>query len=215
MFLAKLVVGPFAENSYVIGDEAAREGALVDPGGDVEELLEIAKRAKLKIGKILITHAHWDHVFGVAEAKRLTGAETILPKGEKKMLAALDRQSEMMGLPAPEMPVIDTWVAEGDAIRVGDLEFRVILVPGHSPGHVAYLSGLDAMSGDTLMAGSVGRTDLPGGDFDVFVDSFTEKILRWPDATRVHPGHGPSTTVGEERDSNPFVLEMLAMRARR
>ncbi|MEK7467193.1 MAG: MBL fold metallo-hydrolase [Planctomycetota bacterium] len=215
MFLAKLVVGPFAENSYVIGDEAAREGALVDPGGDVEELLEIAKNARLKVGKILITHAHWDHVFGVAEAKRLTGAETILPRGERKMLEALDRQSEMMGLPAPEEPEIDRWVDEGDTIEIGSLEFRVMIVPGHSPGHGAFISGLDALSGDTLMAGSVGRTDLPGGNFEVFADSITNKILKLPDKTRIHPGHGPSTTVGKERDSNPFVLEMLSMRSRR
>ncbi len=214
MILARRVVGPFAENSYVVGDPSTHEGALVDPGGDVEDLLALAKKNKLKITKILITHAHWDHVFGVAEAQRLTKAVTVLPKGERGMIEHLREQSMAFGLPVPEQPTIDVWVEEGDTVKVGDLEFRVLIVPGHSPGHAAYVCGLDALSGDTLMAGSVGRTDLPGGDMETFVDSITGKIMKLPDETRIHPGHGPSTTVGDERESNPFVLEMMAMRGR-
>src|SRR5436189_6252948 len=109
MFLSKLVVGPFAENSYVIGDEKSGEGALVDPGGVVPDLLKIAKKQKLSIGKILITHAHWDHVFGGAEAKRLAGAKTYCPTGDRKMLEAMDSQAAMIGLPAPEPITIDEW----------------------------------------------------------------------------------------------------------
>lgn len=207
MIVRRLVVGPFEENSYVVGDEATKEGALIDPGGDVDELLALAEQEGLKIGKILITHAHIDHVTGAAEARRKTKAATHLHPADRDMLASVPGQAAMFGLPPVEVPEIDVWLEEGQVVKVGGLSFRVLFVPGHAPGHVVYAETQRAFVGDTIFAGSIGRTDFPGCSFDQLVSGIRGKIFKLGDAVLLHPGHGPDTTVSRERKTNPFVGE--------
>ncbi|NUN49792.1 MAG: MBL fold metallo-hydrolase [Candidatus Brocadiae bacterium] len=209
MIVRSRVVGPFAENSYIVGCPVTREGALIDPGGDVDALLAAAKAEKLTIRQILLTHGHWDHVFGVGEAKRRTGATVAMHPGELPMLAMNRQMSAMFGVPDAEEFDLDVRLAEGDVVRVGDLRFDVLFVPGHSPAHVAFSGGGGAFVGDTVMAGTIGRTDLPGGSMEVLRASIVGKIMTLPPGTALYPGHGPATTVRREREQNPFVLEWM------
>lgn len=206
MIVRCLTVGPFAENSYVVGCEETHEGALVDPGGEVDDLLAAARKDRLEIRKILLTHGHWDHIFGVGEAKRRTGAKVWLHRTELKTVAWQGEMAEAMGLPAPEKFEVDEFLKEGEDVSVGRIAFRVRFVPGHAPGHVAFTSKTDAFVGDTLMAGGMGRYDLPGGDLAQLLVSIRGTLMALDDSVRVHSGHGPSTTIGRERRSNPYVL---------
>jgi glyoxylase-like metal-dependent hydrolase (beta-lactamase superfamily II) len=205
MLVRRLVVGPFAENSYVFGDPATREGALVDPGGEVDALLAIAADHRFRIGKILLTHAHVDHVAGAAEARRRTGAPTYLHPGEKELLEVLPQQTAMFGLPDVEKPEIDRWIREGTTLEVGTLKFETRLVPGHSPGHLVYVAQGAVFCGDTVFEGSIGRTDILFANPAVFLPAIRKQLLTLPDETVLYPGHMAATTVGRERLDNPFL----------
>ncbi len=207
MIVRSETVGPFAMNCWILGDPATREGFIVDPGDEIDSLLEIVAAEKLNLKWILNTHAHIDHVAGVAEFKRRTGLPFYLHRDDRFWVEALPRQAAMFGLPAPEVPGIDHELKEGDRFRIGALETEVIHVPGHSPGHVCFWFPSERLviGGDVLFAGSIGRTDLPGGDHDLLIDGIRRKILPLGDDVRVCPGHGPETTVGEERKHNPFL----------
>ncbi len=203
------VVGPLAANSYLAACSRTGEAILVDPGGDVRRVLALCEPGGWRVVRIFCTHGHVDHVAGAAEARRLTGAPLQIHAADEGWLEALPRQAEMFGFDPIESPQIDHRHADGETFRLGALEARVVHTPGHSPGSSCLLfpEAKILFSGDTLFAGSVGRTDLPGGDFEALHGSIKEKLFPLGDDVRFHPGHGPGGTLGDERRSNPFVGE--------
>jgi glyoxylase-like metal-dependent hydrolase (beta-lactamase superfamily II) len=208
LFLRHLTVGAFSENSYVIGCADSGSGVLVDPGGEVPALLQIAEQAGLRIEAIWLTHAHLDHVLGLHDAVRATGAPIWLHPDDAMLYAAAPQQGEAFGFPIDPLPPVDQPFAAGQTLRLGELTVEVLHVPGHAPGHVAFWfpAARKLVAGDVLFAGSIGRTDLPGGDYQTLIRSIREVILPLGDDVEVFPGHGPATTVGQERRSNPFLL---------
>lgn len=207
MIVRVLVVDPFQENSWVLGCGETGRGVLVDPGGRVDELLELASGAGLRIDGIWLTHAHVDHVAGVAEAAERTGAPVWLHRDDVPLYQAASRQGEMFGLQVRQPPAVGHDLKGGRTLELGSLRAEVLHVPGHSPGHVAFWfrEQETVVAGDCLFAGSIGRTDLPGGSYAVLMDSLHRVLLPLGDATRVLAGHGPETTIGRERRSNPFL----------
>ncbi|ACL66961.1 beta-lactamase domain protein [Anaeromyxobacter dehalogenans 2CP-1] len=203
------VVGPFAANCWLAACGRTGEAVLVDPGAEVHRALALADPSGWRITRIFCTHGHIDHVGGGAEARAATGAPLQIHAADDAWLAALPRQAEMFGFDPVEAPEVDHHHVDGEAFRVGDCEAQVIHTPGHSAGSCSlWFPGEQILfTGDTLFAGSVGRTDLPGGDFDALERSIKERLFPLGDAVRFHPGHGPAGTLGEERRANPFVGE--------
>ena len=210
---------PFMKNGFVLGCPRTREGVVVDPGDEVDELIEAARRHQLRILRVLLTHAHLDHVTGVAAAKRAFGAPVFLHRDDQQMYDAVAQQGLMFGLRVDQPPPVDKYYGDGDDLSFGDFSIAVHHTPGHCPGGVCLAiapkadgarmpSGqpTELIVGDTLFAGSIGRTDLPACDHDALMRSIREVLFGFPDATPVHPGHGPSTTIGEERRTNPFLI---------
>ena len=221
MILESAAVGPFFKNGYVVGCERTRKAVFIDPGDEVDQLLDFVRKEELNVTHLLLTHAHVDHVSGVAEAKRALGAPVYLHKDDLFLYQNAVRTGMMFGLTVEEPPPVDVFYdASGSPIVFGDYEVQVVHTPGHCPGGVclAISQSGDATQhlfvGDTLFAGSIGRTDLPGGDYDTLLRSITEVLFKFPDASIVYSGHGPETTIGRERATNPFVLEYVAMKSR-
>lgn len=207
MLIHHEVVEPFGENSWLLGCAETGAAVLVDPGGHVPELLAKAADANLRIEQILLTHAHLDHVSGVAEAVEATGVPVALHADDGPLYNATQQQGRMFGLELRQPPPVDRWLCVGETLEIGNLRAEVIFVPGHSPGHVAFWFAAQRLvvSGDVLFAGSIGRTDLPGGSYQVLMDSIHRTLLPLGDDVRVLSGHGPETTLGQERVSNPFL----------
>lgn len=201
-------VGLFAENSYFVADMDSREAIAIDPGDEAPRLLEVIERHQLNVRYILNTHAHIDHVCAVQAIKKATGAPFYLHEAELPLLESLPMQAAMFGLTAPVVPEVDEHLVAGDVFTLGDDAIRVEVfdTPGHSPGSVSFRIGDVLVVGDTLFAGSIGRTDLPGGDYDTLMRSIRDGLLSHPDDAVVYPGHGPETTIGAERGSNPFLI---------
>jgi hydroxyacylglutathione hydrolase len=205
MILETLTVGPFQENCYVIGDGAS--GAIVDPGDEAARIALAVEQTGLEIGQILVTHAHIDHVGAVGALADEYACPVLMHAEAEPMLQQLPTQAMMMGLRFGKVPAVDRHIQDGETLEVGSLKLQSLYTPGHAPGHLAFYvesEGL-VLSGDALFAGSVGRTDLFGGDMEVLVRSINERLLTLPDETRVYPGHGPRTTIGDERAYNPFL----------
>jgi len=202
-----LPVGPLQCNCSVIGDERTHEGMVIDPGDDIQEVLALVAKHKLQIKQIVITHAHIDHVGGAMKLRAATGAPILLNQNDYALLKMLDMQAAWIGVPSPGKVEIDQSVTQSDTLKAGSLVAQVIHTPGHTEGSVClyFPAEKKLIAGDTLFAGSIGRTDLPGGSFEKIIDSLQEKVLALPDETVVVPGHGPLTTIGEERESNPFL----------
>jgi hydroxyacylglutathione hydrolase len=203
------VVGPFAANAYLAACDRTGEAVLVDPGGDVDRVLALAEPGGYRVTRIFCTHGHVDHVAGAAEAKARTGAPLWLHALDGPWLEALPRQAEMFGFDAVEVPAVDERPEHGARFTVGACEGVVLHTPGHTQGSTC-LSFPDekvVFTGDTLFSGSVGRTDLPGGDFEALARSIKERLFTLGDDVRFLPGHGPGGTLGDERRSNPFVGE--------
>jgi len=202
-----LPVGPLQCNCSVIGDETCGEAMVIDPGDDIQDVLALIAKHNLQVKQIVITHAHIDHVGGAMKLRAATGAPILLNQNDYALLKMLDMQAAWVGMASPGKVEIDHSVAQADTVKAGSLEAQVIHTPGHTEGSVClyFPAQKKLIAGDTLFAGSIGRTDLPGGSFEKIIDSLHEKVLALPDETVVVPGHGPLTTIGEERESNPFL----------
>jgi len=203
-----LPVGPLQCNCSVIGDESTREGLVIDPGDNIEDVVSIVRKHNLQIKQIVITHAHIDHVGGAMKLRAATGAPILLNQNDYALLKMLDAQAAWIGVAPPGKVEIDHSVAQADSIKTGSLSADVIHTPGHTEGSIClyFPAEKKLIAGDTLFAGSIGRTDLPGGSFEKIIRSLHDKVLELPDDTVVIPGHGPLTTIGRERHSNPFLV---------
>ncbi len=204
-----LPVGPLQCNCSIIGDEVSLEAMVIDPGDDVEEVLQIVRRHKLQVKQIVITHAHIDHVGGAMKLRAATGAPILLNQNDYALLKLLDVQATWIGMPSPGEVTIDQSIGPSDKVKAGSLIAEVLHTPGHTEGSVClyFEAEKKLIAGDTLFSGSIGRTDLPGGSFDKIINSIHEKVMTLPDATVVVPGHGGLTTIGEERQNNPFLVK--------
>ncbi|MBM4053569.1 MAG: MBL fold metallo-hydrolase [Planctomycetes bacterium] len=199
-----LEVGPLAVNCYIIGSKTDNTAAVIDAGGNVKEIVNILKKRNLTLKYIINTHAHFDHVGGVSELHDLTGAPFLLHKEDSPLLDFLNEQSDFFGLPSIPKPIINKHLIDNEEIALGDDAIRIIHTPGHSPGCVCFLLNDTVFTGDTLFAGSIGRTDLYGGSIDTLINSVKTRLFTLEDKVLVYPGHGPVTTIGQEKKHNPF-----------
>src|SRR5215216_6333488 len=217
MILEVRAVAPFYKNGFVVGCERTREAVLIDPGDEVDQLLGAVQELAVEPQYILLTHAHVDHITGVAAGREALDVPVYLHHDDLFLYERAADQGAMFGFKVRQPPAVDAYY-DLSPIFFGDYEVRVHHTPGHCPGGVCLQIGKKGAAGDhlfvgdTLFAGSIGRTDLPGGDYDVLMRSITEVLFPLGDASIVHPGHGPDTTIGRERTTNPFVLEYLAAR---
>ena len=200
-----LTNGAFQENCYILADEDAGVAVIIDPGEDVDLFLNRIQTENLRLEAIWLTHAHVDHIAGVKEVVKRTGVPIHLHPGERGLYDRASEQAAWLGVQIDPPPPPDHEIQHGDTLRLGGLSFEARLVPGHSPGTVAFIGHGVAIVGDALFAGSIGRTDLPGGDLQTLLAAIREQLLTLPDETVVFPGHGPETSIGVERASNPFL----------
>jgi hydroxyacylglutathione hydrolase len=202
-------VGPLRCNCSIIGDETTRDAMVIDPGDDIEDLLSLIAKHRLKVRQIVITHAHIDHVGGAMKLRAATGAAILLNQNDYGLLKMLDVQATWIGVAAPGEVTIDQSVSTGDTVKAGAHTASVLHTPGHTEGSIClyFPAEKTLIAGDTLFAGSIGRTDLPGGSMQKIMQSLRGTVLALPDETVVVPGHGPLTTIGEEREGNPFLAK--------
>ena len=212
MLFETLVVGPLAVNCYLVGDETTREAIVIDPGDDARDILDTTRRGRLIVKAIVNTHAHFDHVGALSKVREQTGAPFMLHADEAPILGAASASAEMFGIKIADPTPADRLLREGDEVRVGNLALKVLFTPGHTPGGICLLGGKCVFVGDTLFQGSIGRTDFPGGDYGTLMASIRDKLLPLPDETVVYPGHGAATTIGEEKQFNPFVRPLITGR---
>ncbi|MGA7630929.1 MAG: MBL fold metallo-hydrolase [Terriglobales bacterium] len=203
-----LPVGPLHCNCSIIGDETTREAMVIDPGDNIEDVLAIIREQKLQVKQIVITHAHIDHVGGAMKLRAATGAPILLNQNDYALLKMLDVQASWLGMTAPEEVTIEADLADGQSLQAGSLKADVLHTPGHTEGSVCLYFPAEKLliAGDTLFARSIGRTDLPGGSYEKIMRSLHDRVLTLPDETVVIPGHGQRTTIGEEREENPFLV---------
>ena len=207
--IESLTFGPFQENTYIVSDDTS-DGVIVDPGCYTQEeqlaLYQYISNNQISIKKIINTHCHIDHVLGNQSVKSKYQVPLAIPLGEKEVLAAVKVYATNYGFPNYQEAEVDEYISEQDLVSFGDSQLQVLLVPGHSPGHLAFYHADSAicLGGDVLFQGSIGRTDLPGGDFETLIASIHEKMFKLPDEVVVYCGHGPPTSIGEEKTTNPF-----------
>lgn len=205
MIIKKLEVGPIMANCFILGCEQTREAVVIDPGDDPDRILMTLAKEKLTVKYLIDTHGHFDHVGANRRMKEVTGAELAIHPDDVPMLAQLSRSAASFGLSAEDSPEPDLLLNEGDTVSFGNITLKVIHTPGHSRGGICLYTPGYLFAGDTLFAGSIGRTDLPGGDYDTLIASIKQKLLNLPDDTRVYTGHGPETTIADEKRMNPFL----------
>jgi glyoxylase-like metal-dependent hydrolase (beta-lactamase superfamily II) len=203
-----LPVGMLVCNCSILGDESTGEAIVIDPGDDIEQVQQILAKHRLRVKYIVATHAHIDHVGGIEKLKKATRAAVLMHQSDLPLYQNLALQAEWLGVPAPGVAGVDQFLQEGDVLRCGALSLEVLHTPGHSPGSLSlHLPGENQriLSGDTLFQGSIGRTDLWGGSQDEILRSIRNRLLIFPDPTPVFPGHGAPTTIGAEREGNPYL----------
>jgi glyoxylase-like metal-dependent hydrolase (beta-lactamase superfamily II) len=207
LFHKILPVGVLQCNCSIVGDEQTCEAMVIDPGDQIEEILGILRQENLTLKYIVVTHAHIDHVGGAMKLKAATGAPILLNQNDVALLKMLDMQAAWLGMRPPGAVQVDESVADGQTLKLGAITSNVIETPGHTEGSICLLFPAEKklIAGDTLFAGSIGRTDLPGGSFDKIMRSLRTRLMALSDDIEVVPGHGPLTTIGDERETNPFL----------
>lgn len=210
MAIRRYSLGPLDNNTYLVTDEATGEAALVDPSFDSEELLPDLLAPGQTLRYILNTHAHFDHIVGNAFYAAQTGAPIALHRADLELLRALPEQMKRFGFEAIASPDPTVWLEQGQMLMLGETRIEVRFTPGHAPGHVVFVIGDTVIGGDCLFAGSIGRTDLPGGSLQTLLHSLQTQLLTLPDETHLFPGHGDLTTIGQERRTNPYIKRYLA-----
>jgi len=205
VIIKKLEVGPIMANCFILGCEKTKEAAVVDPGDDADRILMALAQAELKVKYLINTHGHFDHVGANKRMKEATGADIACHPDDEPMLVELSKSAAMFGLSAENSPPADILLKDGDEISFGEITLKVIHTPGHSPGGICLYTAGHLFAGDTLFMGSIGRTDLPGGDYDTLISSIKTKLLDLPEDTMVYTGHGPETGIGNEKRMNPFL----------
>ncbi|MCG8376493.1 MAG: MBL fold metallo-hydrolase [Chlorobiales bacterium] len=205
MIVKKLEVGPIMANCFIVGCETTKEAAVIDPGDDADRILMELAKSELKVKFLINTHGHFDHVGANKRMKDVTGAQLAIHPEDEPMLEQLSQSAMMFGLSAENSPPADILLNDGDTISFGEITLTVIHTPGHSRGGVCLHTDGHLFAGDTLFAGSIGRTDLQGGDYDTLISSIKDRLLGLDDETVVYTGHGPETTIGNEKRMNPFL----------
>jgi hydroxyacylglutathione hydrolase len=207
MICETLPVGPLQCNCTILGDEQSREAIVVDPGDNIPGILVLLAKHTLTVKQIVITHAHIDHIAGAQQLKRITGAPILYNQHDLPLVAMMDIQAGWLNIPTPEVAPPDADLSDNQTVKIHGLTANVLHTPGHTPGSLSlYLPDQSLLlAGDTLFAGGVGRTDLPGGDSRTLIRSIQNRLLTLPDETIVIPGHGPNTSIGQERETNPFL----------
>jgi len=205
LIIKKLTVGPIMANCFILGCEETKEAVVIDPGDETDRILTALEESELKVKYIIDTHGHFDHVGGNKKLKDVTGADIMIHALDAPMLNHLSASAAAWGLSADDSPSPDETLEEGDTITFGDITLKVIHTPGHSPGGISLYTDGYVFVGDTLFAGSIGRTDLPGGDYNTLISNIQNKLFVLGDDVQVFTGHGPETTIGKEKSFNPFV----------
>jgi len=205
VIIKKLEVGPIMANCYVLGCEETKEAVVIDPGDEADRILMALSESGLRVKYLINTHGHFDHVGANARMKEITGAELLIHKDDELMLKDLSKAAATFGLRAENSPPSDRNLADGDKVTFGKITLTIIHTPGHSRGGICLYTKGALFSGDSLFAGSIGRTDLPGGDYDTLISSIKEKLLGLDEKTIVYPGHGPETSILQEKRMNPFL----------
>lgn len=204
MILKQIIAGPFEANNYLIIDENTKKAVLIDCSGSIDKVKQELDAHNATLEKVLLTHAHIDHIAGCYEAQQKLGVKIFINEEDLFLVQNLKQQLQMFGLPPTQEPKIDGFIKDGDIIEIGSLKIKVIHTKGHSKGGSCFLVKDKLFSGDTLFLGSVGRTDLPGGNYQELEDSITKKIFTLDGDLTIYPGHGPSTTLEREKEHNPF-----------